>query len=157
MATISNVDSPFNESSGFGVTSPPSDGLPGGFAAAMIDCSIKNMASADVFEAISIPAGAVVLDVGVIVITGEGAGDTIDLGDGDDADGYFDGKSVETTGMSYSLNMNLNNTGSYVQNATAFAGGKHYTSADTIDVTAKAALAVAKFVVWCKYIQTNLN
>lgn len=157
MATISNVESPFNESSGYGITSPPSDGLPGGFAAAMIDCSIKNMGSADVFEAISIPAGAVVLDVGVIVITGEGAGDNIDVGDGADTDGYLNDKSVQTAGMSYSLNMNLNNASSYAQNATAFAGGKHYTSADTIDVVANAALTVAKFVVWCKYIQTNLN
>jgi len=149
MATISNVEGPFNSSLGYGMTSPRTDDVPGGVIAAMIDTSVKNMASSDVYEAINIPAGAIVIAAGVVCLTAEGATATVDLGDGDDPDGFIDAANVNSAGLSSS---SIQDDGTF-----AYSGGRYYSSDDTIDVTAKAALDAAKFVVWCKYILTNLN
>ena len=100
MATISNVESPFNSSLGYGMTSPRTDDVPGGVIAAMIDTSVKNMASSDVYEAINIPAGAIVIAAGVVCLTAEGATATVDLGDGDDPDGFIDAANVNSAGLS---------------------------------------------------------
>lgn len=58
--------------------------------------------SNDLYQLLNIPANSFVLKVGYMLeenadgYTGENGTCTIDVGDGDDADGYFDGSNVET-------------------------------------------------------------
>jgi hypothetical protein len=62
--------------------------------------------------------------VALNVTTAEGGTLTVDVGDGDNPDGYLDG-------------VNGNATAAYltVAGTDAFEAGKYYTAADTIDVT----------------------
>ena len=82
------------------------------------------LAATDVLEVIKVPANTLVTNVALNVTTAEGGTLTIDVGDGDDPDGYLDG-------------VNANATAAYipVDGTAAFAQGKYYTAADTIDVT----------------------
>ena len=82
------------------------------------------LTSADVLEVIRVPANTLVTNVALNVTTAEGGTLTIDVGDGDDPDGYLDG-------------VNANAAAAYipVDGTAAFAQGKYYTAADTIDVT----------------------
>jgi len=52
--------------------------------------------AAEVYQMLHIPAGTMILGVGYEVHTGESGTCTIDVGDGNDADGWFDGANVET-------------------------------------------------------------
>jgi len=52
--------------------------------------------AADVYQLFNVPAGTFVLAVGYEVDTGEDGTCTMDIGDGDDTDGYFDGANIET-------------------------------------------------------------
>ena len=136
MATVSNVESPFNSSSGYGMTSPRTDDVPGGVMAAMIDCSVQNMGAGDIWEAITIPAGAVIVEVGI---------------SGDSPDGFIDGADLNAAvGITYnSLNA--------ATGADAFSGGRYQAAEDTLDVKFVNAMDAGKYVVFCKYILTNLN
>tara|TARA_Y100000114_G_C11759438_1_gene328714 strand:+ start:2235 stop:2678 length:444 start_codon:yes stop_codon:yes gene_type:complete len=147
MATVSHKEGPFDSSSGYGNTSPQTDAMPGGIMAAMIDCSVQNLASSDVWQAITVPAGSIVVAVGAVILTAEGGTLTIDVGDGDDPDGYLDGSNGNTASASYS---SINGT-------TGYSGGRYYAAEDTIDVLANNAADAAKIVVWCKFFKTNLN
>ena len=147
MATVSHKEGPFDASSGYGNTSPQTDAMPGGMMAAMIDTAVQNLAADDVWEAITVPAGSIVVAAGAVILTAEGGTLTIDLGDGDDIDGYLDGSNGNSAGASYS---SINGT-------TAYSGGRYYSSEDTIDLVAKNAADAAKIVVWCKFFKTNLN
>jgi hypothetical protein len=82
------------------------------------------LAATDVLEVIKVPAQTLVTNVVLEVTTAEGGTLTIDVGDGDDPDGYLDG-------------VNGNATAAYIPVAgtAAFEQGKYYTAADTIDVT----------------------
>jgi hypothetical protein len=82
------------------------------------------LAATDVLEVIKVPAKTLVTNVVLEVTTAEGGTLTIDVGDGDDPDGYLDG-------------VNGNATAAYIPVAgtAAFEQGKYYTAADTIDVT----------------------
>lgn len=82
----------------------------------------------DVFELLSIPAGAFVLSVAHKVITVEGGTCTYDVGDGTDDNGYV----VAATSGNGNTTTDLQSF-----NATttpAFGVGKFYTAADTIDM-----------------------
>ena len=87
MATVSHKEGPFDSSSGYGNTSPQTDAMPGGMMAAMIDCSVQNLAADDIWQAITVPAGSIVVAVGAVILTAEGGTLTIDVGDGDDVTG----------------------------------------------------------------------
>lgn len=79
----------------------------------------------DVFELISIPAGAFVLSVAAKVTTVEGGTCTFDVGDAATVDGYLDGVDGNTAA----------NVQSFTADTTdAFGAGKLYTAADTIDL-----------------------
>lgn len=79
----------------------------------------------DVFQLITVPAGAFVNKVHVKVETAEGATCTFDIGDGSTTDGYLDG--VEGNA--------LTETQSFTADTTeAYGAGKLYTTADTIDL-----------------------
>jgi hypothetical protein len=85
------------------------------------------LAATDVLEVVKIPANTLVLGVALNVTTAEGGTLTIDVGDGDDPDGYLDG-------------VNANTTAAYITTPSAgtptgLASGKYYTAEDTIDVT----------------------
>lgn len=82
------------------------------------------LGAADILEVIKVPAQTLVTNVVLEVTTAEGGTLTIDVGDGDDPDGYLDG-------------VNGNATAAYIPVAgtAAFEQGKYYTAADTIDVT----------------------
>ena len=75
-------------------------------------------------EVIKVPANTLVTNVALNVTTAEGGTLTIDVGDGDDPDGFLDG-------------VNANATAAYlpVAGTAAYEQGKYYTAADTIDVT----------------------
>ena len=82
------------------------------------------LAAGDVLEVIKVPANTLVTHVALNVTTAEGGTLTVDVGDGDNPDGYLDG-------------VNANATAAYltVAGTDAFEAGKYYTAADTIDVT----------------------
>jgi len=81
------------------------------------------LGAADLFEVIKVPAKNLVTHVALEVTTAEGGTLTLDVGDGDNPDGYLDG-------------VNGNATAAYISVAgtDAFEQGKYYTAADTIDV-----------------------
>ena len=81
------------------------------------------LAATDVLEVIRVPANTLVTNVALNVTTAEGGTLTVDVGDGDDPDGYIDG-------------VNANATAAYIPVAgtAAYEQGKYYTAADTIDV-----------------------
>lgn len=82
------------------------------------------LGATDVLEVIRIPANTLVTNVALEVTTAEGGTLTIDVGDGDDPDGFLDG-------------VNANTAAAYIPVAgtAAYEQGKYYTAADTIDVT----------------------
>ena len=81
------------------------------------------LGAADVLEVIRVPANTYVTNVALNVTTAEGGTLTVDVGDGDNPDGYLDG-------------VNANTTAAYltVAGTDAYESGKFYTAADTIDV-----------------------
>jgi len=81
------------------------------------------LGAADILEVIKVPAQTLVTNVVLEVTTAEGGTLTLDVGDGDNPDGYLDG-------------VNGNATAAYISVAgtDAFEQGKYYTAADTIDV-----------------------
>ena len=86
MATVSHKEGPFDSASGYGNTSPHTDAMPGGMMAAMIrHCCTKFSPAGDIWQAITVPAGSIVVAVGAVILTAEGGTLTIDVGDGDDA------------------------------------------------------------------------
>ena len=90
------------------------------------------LGAADVLEVIRIPAQTLVTNVALEVTTAEGGTLTIDVGDGDNPDGYLDG-------------VNGNATAAYltVAGTDAFEAGKYYTAADTIDIVLNNAADAA--------------
>ena len=81
------------------------------------------LGASDILEVIKVPAQTLVTHVALEVTTAEGGTLTLDVGDGDNPDGYLDG-------------VNGNATAAYISVAgtDAFEQGKYYTAADTIDV-----------------------
>jgi len=127
--------------------------VPQGFLCAVYDSASTgdgNLGSGDIWEALSIPAGAVVTEVGLSVMTAEGGAATVDVGTtGGTADGFLDGADINVTaGITYnSLNA--------ATGADTFSGGYYFSSADTIDVKTTAACDAAKIMVWCRYFDSK--
>jgi hypothetical protein len=104
------------------------------------------VATGDIFEMLTIPAGALVLTVAAIVNTVEGGTCTVDIGDGATVGGYHSGLNGNTSANAQSFNATTTPT---------FGVGKLYTAADTIDVklvTGTAANVV--IAISATYIQT---
>ena len=93
----------------------------------VFDASRRNLAAADTMEVLNIPAGTFVHKVMYKVLTGD-ATQTLNVGDGVDPDGYVAVADVATAG----------NVG---VGAGAFATGKFYATADTIDIEVPATKA----------------
>jgi len=107
-----------------------------------LDFSETNVSNADVVQSIQIPQGAFVTAVYVRIRTAEGGVATADIGDATDANGWdalIDLNAVATT------------TTRSEDGTDAFAVGKLYTVADTIDVVPTADLDTAVIDVFAEY------
>lgn len=109
--------------------------------AARLAAGATALAAADVLEVIPVPAGTVVSNVGMSVITAGAATSTIAMGDGSAAAGYLAATAASAVGIS---------GGVPVLAAGAFAptlsGGKLYAVDDTIDITIGTAVPVGAVV-----------
>ena len=95
-----------------------------------LDFSEINAAASDVIQAIKIPAGALVTNVRVTVLTAEGSTTTATVGDGAGADSWD---------ASTNLNASANTVTAGLPGTDAYAtNGKYYAAADTIDLTLSA-------------------
>lgn len=97
---------------------------------AIYDFSQTSAVANTVIEMLQIPAGSLVTDVVCEVLVAD-TGNTFDIGDGATVDGYLDGvdaTAVVTTVMSLVLAEATPNT------VVDFTNGKHYASADSIDL-----------------------
>jgi len=125
-------------------------------ADACTEFGVTAFAANDVLKCFNIAADTLVLGVYMKVTTVSAVLADIEVGDGDNPDGYIDG----ATGASLGWNAGAATQGSSLQVDTApnaafslpVGGGKLYTTADTIDfkmVTASAADGVFRIIVIC--------
>jgi hypothetical protein len=94
-----------------------------------VDCSVTNAGTTGVHAVLKIPAGAYVERVVLIITTVEDSTCTFDLGDGADPNGYDDAINGETLGSAVSVGCVTSLAGT-----DAYAEGKYYAAADTIDI-----------------------
>jgi hypothetical protein len=114
--------------------------------AARSAASATALANGDILEVIPVPAQTVVLAVGMEVLVAEGGTCTVDIGDGDDADGYLDGVDANAAaGTSYATS----------DGATGYAVGRYYSSADTIDFTMVNAMDTGVVRVWAVCVDVD--
>lgn len=113
----------------------------------VIDCSLVNdgagidQSDEDTYEIIDVPAGYFVDLVVTNVETIEDSAATINVGDGDDPNGWDDSIDLTSAAASHSI------TGT---DAYATAAGKAYLSADTIDLVFSADCDTAKISVFAR-------
>jgi len=115
----------------------------GGFISATFDAAVQNMGIADIWQGLSIPAGMMVHDVGVIVLTVEDSTCTLDVGiTGETADGFLDGIDLEVLGTGAA--------GAYCSSSdgSEYKGGRYFATADTIDFKFVAAADTVKFIAY---------
>tara|TARA_R100000458_G_C8067664_1_gene107839 strand:- start:45 stop:482 length:438 start_codon:yes stop_codon:yes gene_type:complete len=97
--------------------------------------------TAGVYSVFSVPAGAYVLGVKVLVTSAITAGSMdIDVGDGDDPDMFIDG--WDGTAGSVAVNTIIDVSGSALE--AGVATGRYYSSADTIDVDINTVATAGK-------------
>lgn len=113
-----------------------------------------NIGDEDTVLALDVAEGDFVLLVALEVLTAEGGTLTIDVGDGDDPDGYLDGVNANATAgtryVSYQTytvdvtNADLELPDTLSAGILGIVGGKYYAAADTIDMLYKDAADAAK-------------
>ena len=108
-----------------------------------LDFAVTNTATADVVQAIKIPANAFVTRISTIVRTAEGGALTATVGDGTTADGW-DATAVNFNATAGTVLRSLEATDTY-------GIGKLYTTADTIDFTMTGAADAAKITIVAEY------
>lgn len=106
-------------------------------ASALVDFSKRTLAQNDIAEVISVPADTFVRLVRWEVTKVEGAARNFSVGDGASATGYVASTSGNTLAEGVSGPVAL--TEGAPNTVTGFSGGKYYSAADTIDVTAVTA------------------
>lgn len=118
-------------------TSFPASGLDKAFRIVnTVDMKTLGAANADVVQALQIPAGTFVSKVLVkIVRAAAGTTATATVGDGTDADGFDTSVDLKGTAGTYTFNGLGLTEGTPNTLVDAFAAGKVYTAADTIDLT----------------------
>ena len=110
-----------------------------------ISLAANNSVASDTIQAITIPKGALVLHVGVVINTAEGGALTAELGDGTDPNGWD--ASVDLNAAAGTQTGPTSGTDAY-----ALQGGKLYTAQDTIDLVMSAAAGdAAIFTVYAVY------
>jgi hypothetical protein len=145
MATVSYADSYLKS---LGVLD-----VPQGFMCSVYDslsAGDGNLSAADIWEALSIPAGSVVTEVGIAILTAEGGTATADVGlTGVSADGFLDGVNLNAAaGICYN---SLNTSAA----ADTYSSGHYFSSADTIDVLFNNAMDAGKYMVWCRLFDSK--
>lgn len=112
---------------------------------AEFDASQRNLAAADTVVIGTIPKGAYVYNAFVEVLAIDGSG-TVDVGDEDDADGWVDGQSVATLGT-------------VAIGAGTLAGGKLYTAAQSLILTAPSGVTLdtLKLRVYLDMLQLGVD
>lgn len=108
--------------------------------AARLAAGATALAASDVLEVIPIPAGTVVSNVGMEIIT-VGASGSISIGDGSAAAGYL--AATVSTSAGYFGGVPVLSSGAF---APTLSGGKVYAAADTIDITISTAVPSAAVV-----------
>jgi hypothetical protein len=133
MATTISYDSSYDRTGG--LQNPA-----GGFISATFDAAVQNMGIADVWQGLSIPAGMMVHDVGIIILTIEDSAANLTVGDAVAAAGFIATCDATVLGSAGAVNSSAF--------STTFAGGKYYSSADTIDVTFASACDTVKIILY---------
>lgn len=113
-----------------------------------LDFSATNVDSGTVCQALKVPAYAVVVDCGVMVITVEGSAASCDVGDSADPNGFDDAVNLNATAVAYTAT---------ARGTDAYANGRRYTAADTIDLEVHGDLTVGKIHVWAVYYIEETN
>lgn len=99
------------------------------------DTGDVHVAAQEASAIVNVPAGTLVLDVLANVNVAFTESVTLDIGDGSDADGWLaTAKIAPTSAVSTGLFKRTSKA-----TAEAFAGGKYYAAADTIDITVGGA------------------
>ena len=113
----------------------------------------------DIVQLIQVPANTQVLGVSFSVTTASSNMADFDLGDGDDVDGYVDGASMATVndGASVPGALTVASPSTFPNNTVAFAVGKFYTAADTIDLKQNTNATVVTGVLKVKAVMIDLN
>jgi len=111
-----------------------------------------NVTSGDTLQLLNIPAGVLVERVAIEMDTVEGAALTVDVGDGDDADGFLDGSDLNAAATKISSLVLVEAAPNTI---LGYSNGKFYLAADTLDMlfnnTADAAIFTV--TVWCVRIE----
>ena len=96
--------------------------------------------AADILEVLPIPAGTIVTNVGMQVVTVSGATCTMSIGDVDTAAVYLAATTINTAGWSGGVPIVTGTPGAF---APTQSGGKLYAAANALRVTLSAAPAAA--------------
>lgn len=106
-------------------------------AQVLIDATAKSIATADSYPCIPIPAGALVLQMGIVSVTPHGSACTANIGDSGSATQYLSATSLNTAANTVTLSSTVN---------------KYYAAADNIIVAgASAASSALKYKVFIVY------
>lgn len=109
--------------------------------------SATALGAGDVLQVLDIPALTFVHAAGITLHTAEGGTLTLDLGDGDDADGWLDGVNGNATApTAYASTLVL--AEGTPNTMTGYTEGKLYTAADTIDIVFVNAADAVVLDVW---------
>jgi hypothetical protein len=108
--------------------------------AARAAAGVPALAVGDVLEVLPIPAGTIVSNVALVVVTTAASG-TIAIGDGTAPSGYLAAQSVVATGIFGGVP--TISAGAF---SPALSGGKVYATADTIDITIGTAVPTTAVV-----------
>ena len=108
--------------------------------AARLAAGATALAASDVLEVIPIPAGTIVTNVGMKIVT-VGASGSISIGDGSAAAGYL--AATVSTSAGHFGGVPVLASGAF---APTLSGGKVYAAADTIDITISTAVPSAAVV-----------
>lgn len=113
----------------------------------------------DIVTLIQVPANTYVLGVFWKVDTTSSNMADLDIGDGDDTDGYVDGASMATAvdGASFAGALTVASPSTFPNGTVAFANGKFYTAADTIDLKQNTAATVVTGVLKVKALMIDCN
>ena len=113
--------------------------------AARLAAGATALGAGDILQAIQVPAKTFVSAAGIDVTTVEGATQTFDRGDGDDADGWLDGVNGNAVAVYSPTHVLTEGTPNVI---IGYGYGKTYSAADTIDLVQVNACDTAVVRVW---------
>ena len=103
-----------------------------------------NVASGDTLQLLNVPKGVLVERVAIEMDTVEGGTLTVDVGDGDDADGFLDGSNLNAAATKITELLLVEADPNTI---FGYTNGKLYLVADTIDMLFNNAADAAIFTV----------